>query len=210
MKYCFRYNQRARAGLLDESEEPIGMNNVQRPRRRREKKLMSMEDVNTRFPLTKYKIWKATRAHQGLSAAGGVVATSSSRAASIKGIDMPQQSHMEHVPDVDKGELVSTSEASHSVQESQASLHPEREPFPRTSISMPKKSFDVSVSEKATDDATSAIQRSETIEEVVDDEDEEDPIHTAIAPELLDTPGDACAICIDLSLIHISEPTRPY
>lgn len=196
VKYCFRYNQRARAGLLDESEEPIGMNNVQRPRRRREKKLMSMEDVNTRFPLTKYKIWKATRANQGLVAAGGVTA-SPSRAASVKNIEMTGQSHMEYVPDVNKAEHAKTTEPAHTVQEPRASLQPEREPVPRTSITMLKKSFDVSVSEKATDDATSAIQRSEIVEEVVDDEDEEDPIDAGVAPELLDTPGDACAICIE-------------
>jgi hypothetical protein len=61
-------------------------------RRRREKKLMSMEEVNERFPLTKYKTWTASRARAGLSTEGGVdaaqaAATAGSRAASVRDVD---------------------------------------------------------------------------------------------------------------------------
>ncbi|KAJ8613732.1 hypothetical protein MRB53_036874 [Persea americana] len=61
VKYCFRYNQRNRAMLDAETGQPIGMNNMPRPRRRREKKLMSMDEVNERFPLIKYKLWRISR-----------------------------------------------------------------------------------------------------------------------------------------------------
>src|ERR1700761_5475366 len=87
VKYCFRYNQRNRqARAVNENGEPIDLTQIGvRPhRRRREKKLMSMEEVNERFPLTKYKTWRSTREAEGLPAAGGVTAPPS-RAASLKG-----------------------------------------------------------------------------------------------------------------------------
>merc|ERR1712230_247591 len=59
VKYCFRYNQRNRQRALGEDGNPIDLMAMPRPhRRRREKKLMTMDDVNERFPLTKYKIWR--------------------------------------------------------------------------------------------------------------------------------------------------------
>ncbi|KAL8915910.1 MAG: hypothetical protein Q9172_006571 [Xanthocarpia lactea] len=75
VKYCFRYNQRNRRQQHDENGEIIDMATMPRThRRRREKKLMTMEEVNERFPLTKYKAWMATRAEEGLSTTGGVAA----------------------------------------------------------------------------------------------------------------------------------------
>merc|ERR1712157_712709 len=51
VKYCFRYNRRnQQARALNENGDPIDLAQMPRPhRRRREKKLMSMEDVNERF-----------------------------------------------------------------------------------------------------------------------------------------------------------------
>src|SRR5271163_866091 len=86
VKYCFRYNQRNRQIRNGEDGEPIDLGAMPRAhRRRREKKLMTMEEVNERFPLTKYKAWMTTRAEEGLPTAGGIAATAPSRAASIKG-----------------------------------------------------------------------------------------------------------------------------
>ena len=85
VKYCFRYNARNRQ-RHDENGDPIDLAAMPRQhRRRREKKLMTMDEVNERFPITKYKTWVSTRADQGLPTAGGVVAPSS-RPASIKEI----------------------------------------------------------------------------------------------------------------------------
>jgi len=87
VKYCFRYNQRNRALRAAANGEPIDMTVMPRPhRRRREKKLMSMDEVNQRFPLTKYKTWRATREKEGLPTAGGITSPPS-RPASIKGIE---------------------------------------------------------------------------------------------------------------------------
>jgi hypothetical protein len=67
--------------------ENIDLNAMPRPhRRRREKKLMTMDEVNERFPITKYKAWRSTREQEGLPAAGGITAPPS-RAASIKDAD---------------------------------------------------------------------------------------------------------------------------
>ena len=82
VKYCFRYSSRNRRPH-DENGDPIDLGTMPRQRRRREKKLMTMEEVNERFPITKYKTWTASRAEQGLSTEGGVNPTAS-RAASIK------------------------------------------------------------------------------------------------------------------------------
>ncbi|RPA86718.1 hypothetical protein BJ508DRAFT_185935, partial [Ascobolus immersus RN42] len=78
VKYCFRYNarQRARANGEEDAVEIIDMNQPTRHRRRREKKLMTMEEVNERFPTTKYKVWRTKREEMGLSSSGGVSAES--------------------------------------------------------------------------------------------------------------------------------------
>jgi hypothetical protein len=47
---------------------------------------MTMDEVNERFPLTKYKNWIASRANQGLETAGGITAPSS-RAGSLRNVD---------------------------------------------------------------------------------------------------------------------------
>lgn len=71
VKYCFRYsNVRRRGAPLDAGVAlgPVG----QVGRRRREKKLMTMDEVNTKFPIITYKNWRALRETQGLSTEGGV------------------------------------------------------------------------------------------------------------------------------------------
>jgi len=60
---------------MNEDGEPINLDNMPRPhRRRREKKLMTMEEVNEKFPMQKYKAWVAGRAQEGLPTRGGVTA----------------------------------------------------------------------------------------------------------------------------------------
>ena len=65
VKFCWRYNQRNRAlRAFAENGDPIDLTQMPRPhRRRREKKLMSMEEVNERFPLMKYKAWRLSLIH---------------------------------------------------------------------------------------------------------------------------------------------------
>src|SRR5690348_4185264 len=84
VKYCFRYNQRNRQRMNAEDGDGMDLGALPRAqRRRRAKKLMTMEEVNEKFPLKKYKAWRSSRAQEGLPTAGGI-ATTTSRPASIK------------------------------------------------------------------------------------------------------------------------------
>lgn len=157
---------------------------------------MTMDEVNERFPLTKYKAWVATRASEGLPTAGGVAAVSPSRAASVR--------HTESaVPS-------SPVDTKHSV-ERPGTAASSRE-TPEITVSSPTSAMGGTLGEsrKSTDGAEKAseaaharmpplveVNTAATADADKDDEDDEDHIHDALPPELLTTPGDSCAICID-------------
>ncbi|KZL83742.1 ring-8 protein, partial [Colletotrichum incanum] len=188
VKYCFRYNARNRAMRLNEDGEPINLENMPRPhRRRREKKLMTMDEVNDKFPMTKYKTWVGERAREGLPTAGGVSAPPS-RANSVRSADGI-------VPELPSKERESTDG--------------------RPATSNGNKPI---VSEKSTEDAvkkdgntstttgnadapqttpTSATHLQRVNSEDDDDDDDDEHINAAVPPELMATSGDTCAICID-------------
>src|ERR1700758_2292932 len=85
VKYCFRYNQRNRARLNGEDPDAVDLAALPRQHsRRREKKLMTIEEVNEKFPLIKYKTWRSNRAEEGLPTAGGI--NTSSRPASLHNV----------------------------------------------------------------------------------------------------------------------------
>ncbi|KAH8679803.1 hypothetical protein BGZ60DRAFT_369537 [Tricladium varicosporioides] len=205
VKYCFRYNARNRAIRNGEDPDPINLENMPaRPhRRRREKKLMTMDEVNDRFPLTKYKNWVASRAREGLPTAGGVTAPPS-RAGSLRNVDGAMPS--------------SPVDTKHSVNTRPATANSEGEtagvtvaPTSHVENIGERKSMEANVIEKQ--NATTNVEEHNSLEQVrtttstvnkhatttseVDEDDEDDHIHTAVPPELLTNPGDSCAICID-------------
>ena len=180
VKYCFRYNQRNRAmRAVNENGEPIDLAQMPRPhRRRREKKLMSMEEVNERFPLSKYKTWRSSREAEGLPAIGGVTAPPS-RAGSIKetsagGENAPSttldMARNDHAQIESSGQESSAARASHDKNG-------------ETAAALERADTAATLNEK---DRRNSL-----------DEDDDDPIRTAAAPEMLSAPGDSCAICID-------------
>jgi hypothetical protein len=196
VKYCFRYNARNRALRNGEEVDPINLENMPtRPhRRRREKKLMTMDEVNERFPLTKYKAWVASRAREGLSTSGGVTAPPS-RAGSIRHIEgvLPSSpTDTKH----SMGTRPNTSGSDGAAPEMKATDED-------------RKSMDAHVVEKRVTSLTAEEQNRlvevQTTTSTVDkhattseeDDEEDDHIHTAVPPELLSNPGDSCAICID-------------
>jgi hypothetical protein len=205
VKYCFRYNARNRAIRNGEDPDPIHLENMPtRPhRRRREKKLMTMDEVNERFPLTKYKNWVATRAREGLPTAGGVHAAPG-RAASVRDVDgvMPSSptgtKHSVNTrPDTADGEAA------------EITISPPTNNM-GGKFGSERKSVDVTVAEKGikspTVEETNGLEQVHTTSSTVDkhittatedDDDDDDHIHTAVPPELLTNPGDSCAICID-------------
>ena len=183
--------------MIDQNtQERIDMGNMPRQRRKREKKLMSMDEVNERFPLTKYKIWRAGREENGLPTAGGI-ATTASRAPSIR----------EH------NELKRTSvEAPRNGQEENPSRTSDDHLHPRPESSVDHSKDDEPASPSATKTSYEKSRRG-TFEETRQNnvemlppitkvssptEEEDDPIQTAAIPEeLANSPGDQCAICIE-------------
>ncbi|THW00931.1 hypothetical protein D6C86_00534 [Aureobasidium pullulans] len=173
VKYCFRYNQRNRQRALGEDGNPIDLMAMPRPhRRRREKKLMTMDDVNERFPLTKYKIWRASREAHGLSTAGGVSAAPS-RAPSIR------HDHLPDLPEDPQTPLTTLEMAQHHHATA----------ITAASSTAPVTNYDKLPLEK-TETVASSIHDHES-------DDEDDPIRTAAPPEMAAPPGDTCAICLD-------------
>lgn len=195
VKYCFRYNARNRALRNGEEIDPINLENMPtRPhRRRREKKLMTMDEVNERFPLTKYKNWVASRAREGLPTTGGVT-SHPSRAGSVRQVGGVIPSSP-----TDTKHSIPTRPNTPGFDGEAAGIRPDNG----------RKSMDAKVVEKAA--SSPAVEEQNRLEEVnttssfvdkhttnTEEEDEDDDhIHTAVPPELLTNPGDSCAICID-------------
>ena len=188
VKYCFRYNARNRARMTGQDGEPITLETVHRPRRRREKKLMTMDEVNEKFPMMKYKTWVSDRAREGLPTAGGV-SLPASRANSIREADGI-------IPDADtlKGRM-STEE------------HVDSEPVATSALAATtdakettEKPDEAKVDAAETGQASAAAEvRPALLARVASEEDEDDDDHidAALPPECMAAPGDSCAICID-------------
>ena len=199
VKYCFRYNQRNRRQQQDENGEPIDLTAMPRAhRRRREKKLMTMEDVNARFPLTKYKAWMSTRAEEGLSTAGGVVAPAN-RATSLRNA---------------QGTIAPDSEARLS-KEGARPITPvaQGQPVSRDSPEVSKLTTSTSTTSPVSHDGAQ-VQETKNDQQPTpapttpshatpheshedDDLDDDDQIQIAVPTEMLANPGDSCAICLD-------------
>ncbi|KAI5295410.1 hypothetical protein KEM52_001480 [Ascosphaera acerosa] len=105
-RYCFRHRRRAAYddGLTDDVMAidlfTTAPQQPRRHRRRREKKLMTMDEVNDQFPLMKYKVWRSDRASKGLPTSGGI-SVPPSRAPSIKGEKDSSMPTVEIIEDVD-------------------------------------------------------------------------------------------------------------
>ncbi|KAL1960748.1 hypothetical protein VTO42DRAFT_6578 [Malbranchea cinnamomea] len=199
VKYCFRYNQRNRQLRAEEAGDPIDLLAVPRPhRRRREKKLMTMDEVNERFPLIKYKAWRAARADKGLPTAGGVDPPPGSRPQSLKEVlgtitlsstDCQQDSSVA-APAVNRTQdsnEISVAGPPVSVSRDEQDMSPQEQRRP--SIEQTKKESSA---------AATSTERPHAVDDDDDDDDHDDPIRTALPTELLENPGDSCAICLDL------------
>lgn len=193
VKYCFRYNQRNRQLRNGEDGEPIEIGAVPRAhRRRREKKLMTMEEVNERFPLLKYKQWRSTRAEEGLPTAGGIT-TSPSRAASMK----DEAGIVERMQSTPKSEV--DTEAS-----KEGAASPSSSTFPSNHVSAEKDSAiqpaqaqqPMVVASTTEPNSTTQPRKNSMVDE--DEEEDVDQIQPTLPAELLPDPGDTCAICLDI------------
>jgi hypothetical protein len=182
VKYCFRYNARQRARAANGEEDAVDLQAMPRPhRRRREKKLMSLEEVNDRFPTIKYKSWRAQREAAGLPSEGGIKTASNSRASSIRELEVRTPS-----PPPASSNATSDNVESNSAVARQASgstptpEHPEDEKVP--------------VENRRLSDISEGGRSSK---EHDDDDDDDDNVQSAVSEELMKTVGDSCAICLD-------------
>lgn len=162
---------------------------------------MTMDEVNERFPLTKYKQWKSTRETEGLPASGGIATAPASRAASMKDVEgvisakdeRPETALSMAREDVTNGNSSTllqptSSRASQDGKEKDVAKDTEKKVTEEKSVETKKETVETS---KATPPQATAR------DEADESEDEDDPIRTAAAPELLAEPGDTCAICLD-------------
>lgn len=153
---------------------------------------MSMEEVNERFPLIKYKAWRFSREAKGLPTAGGVT-TPPSRVPSMKN---------------QEGVIVASQEAQNSLEESRPTNTVEIAQYDHVAILETTQNTNSKSPVRVTETATekTPLERIETVNSTTDEQDqdrhegsddEDDPIRTAAPPEMLAAPGDTCAICLD-------------
>lgn len=178
-------------------------------RRRREKKLMSMEDVNERFPLTKYKAWRSNRADEGLPTAGGVT-TSPSKAPSMKDEGAVKPSYDPRDPEDATRPITATT----STRGDQKDTLGISSSSPSSPTKANAEGFKSPMEKKETADAVEGpnlaqLQEAKTTASTLPDtvatsgeredegDDEDDQIQTAVPTEMLANPGDSCAICLD-------------
>lgn len=157
---------------------------------------MTMDEVNERFPLTKYKNWVANRMNAGLPAAGGVTAPSS-RAGSLRNVDGAMPSS----PVETKHSVNLTRPATAASVAEATPVKPIEANVEQKNVAKPVEEKDKpavgSVEDAKPEDTTVPVAKQLTSTSLDDDDDEDDHIHTAVPPELLTNPGDSCAICID-------------
>ncbi|KIV95459.1 hypothetical protein PV10_03113 [Exophiala mesophila] len=185
VKYCFRYNQRNRQRMNGEDPDAVDLGAMPRQhRRRREKKLMSMDEVNEKFPLTKYKSWRASRADEGLPTAGGINTASRppTRPASL------------HDESRDAKDTSEAREAPEPTEKDQYTNNQENPKSPGSKNGLGTRPATPTRAKSTDSDPDSPIVHKVTSNE---DDDDDEHIQTAVPAEQLPDPGDACAICID-------------
>lgn len=151
---------------------------------------MSMEDVNERFPLMKYKAWRSSRADRGLPSEGGI-ATPGNRP------ETPKTGESEHNNlSVTAQHVEAYAPKGHDRTDSVVSEPSSPVAQQINGISESKEVTNPEIqTETATTDVAGDIHPPHE-EEMRDDND--DPIQGAVPAELLPSPGDSCAICLDL------------
>ncbi|KAI1827224.1 hypothetical protein F4861DRAFT_438052 [Xylaria intraflava] len=205
VKYCFRYNARNRAmARLDENGDPIDLQNMPaRPhRRRREKKLMTMDEVNEKFPMVKYKTWVLDRKREGLPTTGGISAPPS-RANSVRSVDgiVPEQPRLssDSTTNPPKPESNTQNESKPTDKEQQK---PDGE-MPNAVATEGTGNSETSTTDAhgVTAETVDESQNRDTLRRASkDDEDEDDDddhVNPALDPDMMGSSGDTCAICID-------------
>ena len=180
-----------------------------------------MEEVNERFPLMKYKAWMASRAEEGLPTAGGVAAPSS-RPGSVKNAEgileaenpirkshESQQSHTLQKPANSTAPVTSEplSEKPPSPEPATTDTTEESPSSPPTSPKSPQTKNTIATAPTSHTNNASGTEdyapksASAPVNPDHDDDhsdmEDDDQIQNAVPTEMMEHPGDSCAICID-------------
>ncbi|GAO15466.1 hypothetical protein UVI_02057080 [Ustilaginoidea virens] len=175
--------------MTNEDGDPITLETVHRPRRRREKKLMTMDEVNDKFPMTKYKTWVSERAREGLPTAGGV-SVSPSRANSIheaEGI-LPELA-------IAKSRLSTDAHPANGSKTNTLDANKDDEKLSKDAPAQPEQTGPGQTSTQG--ERRGPLRTRSSPEDDEDDDQDDEHIDAALPPECLAAPGDSCAICID-------------
>lgn len=151
---------------------------------------MPIDEVNEKFPMMKYKSWVASRAQEGLPTRGGI-SQPPSRANSLRDADgiipvIKERESTDERPATSGGASITrpkTNEEKPTAEQEKKAETP----------------TETNGETAPTDDAaahTVALDRTESPSSD-EDPDEDDQIHDALPPEMLESSGDTCAICID-------------
>ncbi|KAI3324554.1 hypothetical protein HD806DRAFT_48672 [Xylariaceae sp. AK1471] len=204
VKYCFRYNARNRAlARVDENGEPIDMQNMPvRPhRRRREKKLMTMDEVNEKFPMVKYKTWVLERKRDGLPTAGGISASRANSIRSVEGVVPEQASGIRQSTDepVTNANPIADPIAQKQVKPTDKDEQKPSSETPNTTATATADKTAPTTNDASEVPAVQTVEDSSSKHRSSEDDDEEDDDHidAAMDPDMVGSSGDTCAICID-------------
>lgn len=158
---------------------------------------MTMDEVNERFPLIKYKAWRSSRESDGLPTAGGITAPES-RPQSLKEGDDDLVIGVSPSTCPIKGHQRVHSNASHlstSVQHAEVMLI---KPEEKTVNDLTFSGFSNTTAGANTQEGRRSFNKPvQQVHTSNENEDENCHIHTAVPAELLPNPGDSCAICLD-------------
>ena len=183
------------------------MEAVPRPhRRRREKKLMPIDEVNEKFPMVKYKSWVASRAQEGLPTRGGV-SVPQSRPNSVRDAEGTiREASLRERPSTDGRPTTSATATGIAMEPtSETTAENTEKPPVQSPRHVPKESTSSTVAglrRASTDsnrdpDPDTAVADKHLSQISHDEDDEDEHIDAALPPECLGTSGDTCAICID-------------
>lgn len=159
---------------------------------------MTMDEVNERFPLIKYKVWRSSRADDGLPTAGGITAPNSRPRSLGDESDIPTASlnitsPSTLLPMKSHRRLDSNISQSTPDQTETILIHSDEKTANSLSIS-----DNASPSLAAGAEIKPSYEQPENVSHGPEDSDDDgDLIRTAIPTELLPSAGDTCAICLD-------------
>ncbi|RVD82871.1 uncharacterized protein DFL_007282 [Arthrobotrys flagrans] len=196
VKYCFRYNARNRARANGVDEVDLQALGARPHRRRREKKLMTVDEVNERFPVTKYKTWRANREVMGLPTTGGIAPTDGSApvVATQTQTDLdPPASPLPKIPEpvADPTKPVTPGRESQDRDRRIDQVETPAQPTTTTATTTPAT---LTPNQRSSAEIQRVVSNQHSDHEGEHDDDEPMP---TLPADMANSCGDTCAICID-------------